>query len=100
MLVISVSCLVPRGGGHRVSKINSLQKSGKANRSKVFRSVPRVSFPPSDVVHARDCSRLLWEILQRAPAACGPFLLAHLRLRTPLLHALFNLPRGFGIVLL
>ena len=31
--------MVPRGGGHQVSKINSLRKSA-------FRGIPRVAFPP------------------------------------------------------
>jgi hypothetical protein len=43
-------------GAPEVSKINYLRNSGKANRSRAFRGVPRVSFPPigSPVARTRD----------------------------------------------
>jgi hypothetical protein len=43
--IVKRNLAVPTGV-HEVSKNNDLRKSGKANRSRVFRGVPRVSFPP------------------------------------------------------
>ena len=50
MQTISINNLVaPRREVREVSKISYLRESGKVNRSKVFRSVPCVSFPPHQV---------------------------------------------------
>ena len=44
-------------------------------------------------------SRFFGKILESSPAARGPLLLTHLRLRAPLLHAIDNLFRSFRILL-
>src|ERR1700730_11753599 len=48
----------------------------------------------------RQPSGPVWEIVEHAPTACRPFLLCHLRLWSPPIHALGEVLRGLRNVLL